>query len=57
MCLKLFKSETKQNEEDIMITEILINGEHSVIITEKITEKLANYIGQYFKDKGIHVSC
>jgi Tfp pilus assembly protein PilO len=57
MCLaKLFKSEPKTKEEDIMLTEIIINGEHSAMITEKITEKMASYIGQYFKELGIKIS-
>lgn len=39
-----------------MLTEIIINGEHSAMITEKITEKMASYIGQYFKDAGMKIA-
>lgn len=38
-----------------MLTEIVITGEASPLITEKITEKVAGYIGQYFQKDGIQV--
>ena len=39
-----------------MLTEIIINGEHSAMITEKITDKIAEYIRQYYKDSGIRIA-
>jgi len=55
MCLLKLRNQEPNKEEEIMLTEIVITGEASPLITEKITEKVAGYIGQYFQKDGIQV--
>ncbi len=54
MCLAKLKN-PKSKEEEIMLTEIIILGEDSPTITERMTRPLAWYLGVYFEDDDVQV--